>query len=378
MITNNGKQIIAKYLLDQAPAFATHIAAGCGSRPLLPGEQSTIPSNKDALDFEVFRVPIISKGFIKEGGQEKIVFKAEMPTEQRYLVSEVGFYPAISNSVAGKYDSKLLITFTPLESWSYVLDGSASAVILSETPLDDDNQESNISTPLTAQFVYSDATIFNNTLRKNRQEPPRFLNRSLLISGSSSFIDENFLILEGSGYLENPGINFDLSRNTTTDKIKLAFSLASKEFNNDSNPDSVRIVIQFINNISNINIQSPKAVLNIELNEEDFEYENGPENNVNRYVVVEKQISELIKDDNFSFANINYIRIYVSAIKDNLATDDYYICLDGLRLDNTSSRNPLYSLIGYNKIVSENSYPILKQENTNNYIEYRFGLGVES
>jgi len=374
MITNNGRQIIAKYLLDQAPAFATHIAAGCGPKPLEPGEPAVVPPTTSTLDFEVFRVPIISKGFIREGGQEKIVFKAEMPTEQRFLISEVGFYPAIANSVAGKYDSKLLITFTPLESWSYVSNGTASAVILGDTPLDDDNDESNISTPIEAQFIYSDATIFNNTLRKNRQEPPRFLNRALLISGSSTYIDEDFEIIENASYLENSAINFDLSRNSTRDKIKLAFSLISTDFNNNSNPDNVRIVIQFINNISNINQESPKAILNIGLSSEDFDINDG----VNRYVVVEKQLSDLTKDDNFSFANINYIKIFVSVLDSDTPTEDYYICLDGMRFDNVSSPNPLYSLIGYNKITTENAYPILKQENTNNYIEYRFGLGVES
>jgi hypothetical protein len=374
MITNNGRQIIAKYLLDQAPAFATHIAAGCGPKPLELGEPAVVPPTTSTLDFEVFRVPIISKGFIREGGQEKIVFKAEMPTEQRFLISEVGFYPAIANSVAGKYDSKLLITFTPLESWSYVSNGTASAVILGDTPLDDDNDESNISTPIEAQFIYSDATIFNNTLRKNRQEPPRFLNRALLISGSSTYIDEDFEIIENASYLENSAINFDLSRNSTRDKIKLAFSLISTDFNNNSNPDNVRIVIQFINNISNINQESPKAILNIGLSSEDFDINDG----VNRYVVVEKQLSDLNKDDNFSFANINYIKIFVSVLDSDTPTEDYYICLDGIRFDNVSSPNPLYSLIGYNKITTENAYPILKQENTNNYIEYRFGLGVES
>jgi hypothetical protein len=374
MITNNGRQIIAKYLLDQAPAFATHIAAGCGPKPLQPGEVGVVPPTTSTLDFEVFKVPIISKGFIREGGQEKIVFKAEMPTEQRFLISEVGFYPAIANSVAGKYDSKLLITFTPLESWSYVSNGTASAVILGDTPLDDDNDESNISTPTEAQFIYSDARIFNNTLRKNRQEPPRFLNRALLISGSSTYIDEDFEIIENASYLENSAINFDLSRNSTRDKIKLAFSLISTDFNNNSNPDNVRIVIQFINNISNINQGSPKAILNIGLSSEDFDINDG----VNRYAVVEKQLSDLNKDDNFSFANINYIKIFVSVLDSDTPTEDYYICLDGIRFDNVSSPNPLYSLIGYNKITTENAYPILKQENTNNYIEYRFGLGVES
>lgn len=373
MITNDGKQIIAKYLLGQAPAFATHIAAGCGPRPLSTGESEVLSQDRDALDFEVFRVPIISKGFIKEDGQEKIVLKAEMPTTSRYLISEVGFFPAASNLIAGKYDSKLLVTFSPSESWSYVSSGTASALVLPSDPLDNNNDESNIDTAASAQYIYSDATIFNNTFRKNRQESPRFLSRSVLITGDSTYLDENFTTSASSNYLENSNLSFDLGRNSTTDKIKLALSLISKTYNDDNNPTKVRVSIHFINNVSNIEEQSPKAILNIELDETDFEYGEG----VNRYKVVEKSISELVKDENFSFANINYLKIFVSVLEGSTPSSDYFVCLDGIRLDNVSTNNPLYSLIGYNKIVSENAYPILKQENTNNYIEYRFGIGVD-
>ena len=34
MITNVGKSIITKYLLGQSPAYASHIAIGCGTKPL--------------------------------------------------------------------------------------------------------------------------------------------------------------------------------------------------------------------------------------------------------------------------------------------------------------------------------------------------------
>ena len=34
MITNTGKSIIGKYLLGQAPAYASYIAIGCGAQPL--------------------------------------------------------------------------------------------------------------------------------------------------------------------------------------------------------------------------------------------------------------------------------------------------------------------------------------------------------
>jgi hypothetical protein len=49
-----------------------------------------------------------------------------------------------------------------------------------------------------------------------------------------------------------------------------------------------------------------------------------------------------------------------------------------MRIENISTLNPLYSLVGYNLISTQNALPILKSENTNNYVEYRFGIGVDS
>ena len=81
MITNNGKQIIAKFLLGQAPDFATHIAGGCGRVPFYPNQTITVAETnsqkiRKSLEFETFRVPIIARGIIKEDGQDKIVLKS--------------------------------------------------------------------------------------------------------------------------------------------------------------------------------------------------------------------------------------------------------------------------------------------------------------
>ena len=373
MITNNGKEIIAKYLLGQAPSFASYIAAGCGARPLATGNTTSISPTKKSLDFEVFRVPISSKGFIKEDGVEKIVFKAEMPTNQRFQISEVGLFPSQSNAVAGKYDSKLLVTFTPSENWSYVLNGSASAVPYLNEALDQDNVLSNISVSQSVAFINSDATVFNNSDRKNRQEPPRYLNRSLMVSGSTSMISESFVIGPNSYSLENSNLSFDLSQNLPTDQIKLALSLVSKTAANNTNPTNVRIVLQFVNNISNTNVESPKALLRIDLPSSSF-VSGG---STNRYITVTKNLSDFIKDDTFSFANINLVKINVSVLSSGSPTNNYFVILDGIRLDNISTPNPLYSMIGYNIITTEDGLPILKSENTNNYVEYRFGIGVD-
>ena len=62
----------------------------------------------------------------------------------------------------------------------------------------------------------------------------------------------------------------------------------------------------------------------------------------------------------------------------NITTPDseYFFALDGIRLDNVTATNPLYSLVGYDVIKTDDGNPVLKEENTNNFIEYRFGIGV--
>jgi hypothetical protein len=461
MITNDGKQLIGKFLLGQAPSFSTHIAAGCGPTALLPDQQlseeeiNAIKEKKN-LDFEVFRVPISAKGFIKEDGVEKIVFKAEMPTEQQYQITEVAFFPAAENSVAGAFDSKALATFVPTESWVAYSNQSASTINFISDSTSLSNNDGDILPGDLAFFVSSNSEVFNEQDRKERQETPRFYNRALAVSGSAAYIDENFEIIGEKISLENSALSFNFSQNLPPDEIKIAFSLLSTEKINNVSPDKVRIIFDFINNIPGLELSSPKARARIELSSEDFEIEEGESNpaSINRYKIITRKLSQFALDDTFSWANINLIRIYASVIEDvyvpivsreivdSVATvglaDEYYmfdnqrfnienvssdfngdnfiftsasatsasvsypvsasasplsnasagslvykgrtnnykILFDGLRLDNVSSQNPLYSMVGYDIIRNGNAYPILKAENTNNYIEYRFGIGV--
>jgi hypothetical protein len=368
MITNQGRQIVAKYILGQAPSFASYIAAGCGPEPLLNSASASISPTKQSLDFEMFRVPIISRGFIKEGNVEKLVFKAEMPTDQRYLITELGIFPSEGNSVAGQYDSKLMITFTPTEPWVYSDGVNASAVQYSNVPIDSLNNSASIdaSTP-DALFINSDMNIFANTDRASRYEAPRFLNRSLLIHGNSASINSSFAIANSAKFLENNNVLFNFGQNLPDDEIKIAFSVISKTYNNTTDPD-VRMVVQFINNLTGSNVEPPKATTNISVS--------GASMSGNRYQLVSKKLSEFNKDDNFSWANVNLIRIYVSTLISNAISSDYYIAMDGIRFDNLTSANPLYSLIGYNVVKNTDADPIVKLENTNNYAEYRFGISV--
>ena len=52
MITTNGKNIIAKYLLNQAPEFASHIAVGVGGRAYPTSSSATFSASVQSLEFE--------------------------------------------------------------------------------------------------------------------------------------------------------------------------------------------------------------------------------------------------------------------------------------------------------------------------------------
>ncbi len=76
MITENGKEIVAKYMLGTAPAYASYMAFGSGAKPLKSTDSHDFNaySDKETLDFEMFRVPISSKGYVLENGINKLVF----------------------------------------------------------------------------------------------------------------------------------------------------------------------------------------------------------------------------------------------------------------------------------------------------------------
>lgn len=459
MITNDGKQLIGKFLLSQAPEFATHIAAGIGPTALLPDQ--TLDTNsineikeKPSLDFEAFRVPISAKGFIKEDGIEKIVFKAEMPTEQRYQITEVAFFPAAQNSVAGSFDSKTLATFVPTETWVLYSPTSSSTITLVTNNVS--NNDGDLLVEDQAFFINSNESLFNEQDRRERQESPRFYNRTLVISGDLNYLDSGFTVSSDAFYIQNSTLSFNLNQNLPPDEIKFAISVMSTEKANNQQPEKVRIIFDFVNDNPVSGFSSPKARAEIELDAADFEIAedlaNGRPSGINRYKIITKKLSQFVLDDRFSWANINLMRIFACVIEEQTVsitnkeisngvailnvsddsnlftgmsvdisgmgdpfdgthtlisssasqitfntsasadlasasvisgsatfmgrTPNYKIIMDGLRIDNITSQNPLYTMVGYDIIRNDNAYPILKAENTNNYIEYRFGIGV--
>lgn len=395
MITNIGKRILAKYLIGQAPAYASYIAIGCGAKPLTPSSTFGDYSGKSTLDFEMFRVPIASRGFVNEDGISKIVFTAELPTEERYEISEVGIFSAGSNTAAGAYDSKTLFSFSQDEGWEEHLLTGTREIYQVYTPLSGDGANNNIlgsydvtdngvSDPIDLQVIHTNANnrIFTDTERIKRYEKSRFLNNIVLLRGNhadlgTTVIDNKtrLVVNSGSKHIHQTGAVVDFSKNAPTDELRLAFSVINREATSNAVPDTVRILVEFASSDSSNteNVQTAKFEVNLSngtgAGQHDF--------STNRYVVVKKQLQDLFKTNPFSWNAVNIVKIYACVIENGSPSEDFYIALDAMRLENVSSDNALYGLTGYSVIKNNNAETIIKSQNTSNYIEFRFAMDVQ-
>jgi hypothetical protein len=383
MITNKGKSIIGKYMLGQAPAYASYLAIGCGPQPLQTEDVADDFATKTNLDFEMFRVPISSRGFINENGTDKIVLTAELPTEERYEITEVGLYSAGSNPSAGANDSKTVFSFAQGETWIHHAASAATAIPTISAPLDDPEDDNVIATDGVFQ-TNADNSIFYKTNRLERYERARFLNNTILIQGDDSDLTldgggsggvDNIVIEAGSNHIHLTAPNVDFSKNSPTDELRFAFSLVNKDGDSVTVPDTIRILIDF----AGTDVADPDVYARFEIDiENGFD---GYDFETNRYFVVKKQLQELYTTQNFTWEAVTVVKIYACVIDTGvsggpLPSSDYYIALDALRLENIATTNPLYGLTGYSVIKNDTSATIIKSPNTSNYIEFRFSIGV--
>lgn len=390
MITNVGKNILAKYLVGQTTSYASHIAIGCGTKPVASdyvfnnSELSAI-KDKESLEFEMIRMPIISRGFVDEDGLSKVVLTAELPTQERYEITEVGIFSAASNPIAGAFDSKIVYSFSDTDNWRYSIDGGSPANIVSEYgPLDGENNDGVINQTAKVFSTNADNRIFTNEYRVDRNERCRFLNNIIAMRGDTSTLSYNaqgsMVGTTGSDYIVLDPTSIDFTKNSPLDELRLAFSVINKlpgtSLTPATVPDNVKILLEF-SHTTNATTQYAKFAINID----DIGYENGTSEDTNdfennRYIVVSKTFQELEKSLGFSWAEVTTAKIYSTITKDNLPSNSFYVCLDALRLENNTATNSLYGLTGYSVIKNVQARPIIKSANTTNYIEFRFALDV--
>ena len=382
MITNIGKNLLAKYLVGQTQSYASHIAVGCGPTPVASDGAFQDYSLKKSLDFEMFRVPIISRGFVNENGIDKVVLTAELPTEERYEITEVGIFSAASNPVAGSFDSRNIFSFTDTDSWLYQPIGSSAIDIpVRYEPLDGDSENGIINQTVNVFQTNADNRIFTQSDRIARHERCRFLNNIIAIVGNDSTLTTNSSgkidVGSGSKYIRLNQPTVDLTKNSPLDELRLAFSVVNKVANSNTVPDNVKILLEF----SHTGLNSTQEYARFEVNIDDESYSSGTADQTedfttNRYIVAAKALQDLNKTDNFDWREVSVVKIYACVTEAGSPSDLFYVCLDGLRLENITSTNSLYGLTGYSVIKNVGSRPIIKSANTTNYIEFRFALDV--
>lgn len=528
MLTNTGKNILAKYLIGQAPAYASYIAFGCGPSAINAATGSFGDySNYRSLDFEMFRSPIVSRGYVTETEQasiesavgngttivytaanifnagdvidivgvseagfnlnnaiiteatpteftvlgatvgsvntpgglatrtlSSIVLTAQLPTDERYEITEIGVYSAGSNPSAGPADSRGLYSFDERESWEYhtVVESSTLTKYvqdlsrLGDGTLPTGATQGSINVPDLVFAANADNPLFDNAVRINRGERLRFLNNIILLRGDMSSLEGNDENIEPSAndgaHIHLNGITLDLDKNSGQDEIRLALSVINKD-GDTSNPSDVKLIIDFVSadDIYGVNQQYARMRLHLKSVQDDF--------NNNRYFVESYRIEDLEKSQEFSWKNVSGVKIFASIpaedrevasveITDGVATltfaldhdfgiggritvsdvgynlnglqtitditantvsfatteadlastnlspagnvsgysSKYYVGLDAIRLENTTTTNPLYGLVGYTVAKTTDGNPIVKETNTSSLLEFRFAMDV--
>jgi hypothetical protein len=84
----------------------------------------------------------------------------------------------------------------------------------------------------------------------------------------------------------------------------------------------------------------------------------------------------------FSWASVTIVHIYASAYEtsesaiDTTSSPNFYIALDGIRIENAQTNNPIYGMVGYSVLKTKNAETVVKKNNSNTYVEFRFALDV--
>lgn len=461
MITSKGNQIISKYMLGQAPEYAAYIAVGVGSDPLEIDETDNSPITKKSMDFEAFRVPVLSRGLVndninldintwsvtdnivtietasphgtkigeeiqvafeetaesaKQGtfvvlettsnlisyeqsisaspwysnasasdtatvsyNRERIVFKAQLPSDQRYEMTEIALYPAANNSLALNYDSRTVAGFLTTEGWTYhdvspSLVESDNTIPFITTSIADLSGnvgsatfiDPTSSSPAFALFVNSNNELFSFFERRQRYESTRFYNRCLIIPGNmTTFLNDNMELVGKQKYIFTNSIKLNLSQNSPDDYIKFAISVISGDIDPVSPPQKIRLRFEFLDSLS-----GQKAITTELLDSGDL--------SAGRYKIISKQKKDFDLGNEFSWGRIDGITIYAQTLNGSGTYDGSYLAFDGIRIDNENTENPLYGMVAYSKLKNnfDSGQPILKSENSQGYIEYRLGVNI--
>jgi hypothetical protein len=173
--------------------------------------------------------------------------------------------------------------------------------------------------------------------------------------------------LSTKNYIKKTGLNIDLSKNSLSDKIKIAFSLVNKDASSPyAKPGSLKIILEF----TDTNTKTARCLIDL------VHGAGGIDFDANRYFVVEKTLEDFVKEEAFSWEFVSSAKLYSCIVTSSAVVTTHYIAFDAIRFDNLSTLNSLYGLVGYTVVQNANAEPIEKSPNTNNYVEFRMSLDI--
>ncbi len=304
----------------------------------------------------------------------------EIIQEERYEISEIGIYSAGSNPSAGAYDSKTIFAFSQTENWQYHTASAVGGISTFLGALDAPLNDNVISVANSVFQTNADNSTFFKSPRVERYERARFLNNVILIKGNEADLDiesdsgptqDTFTIGAGSNYIKLSGTTVDFTKNSPTDELRLAFSIVNKDgtYAVGTQPERARVLVSF-ENTSGTEFARLEAEVADDSSGGQYDFA------TQRYFVVTKQLQQLYRTSGFDWNAASVVKVYACVLDGVNPSENYYVALDALRLENIATVNPLYGLTGYSVIQTSDASTVIKNPNTSNYIEFRFSVDV--
>jgi hypothetical protein len=296
---------------------------------------------------------------------KQLSLTAEVLDINQYDITELGLYSLGSNQYNTTSNSRILLKFTQDENWQYsTYDSLTTNFSYSDVSLVSPMVETFASNPF---FVDANDSYWTDASVALRQEKPRMLGDALVLPGDLSNWSSGTSFDAASEFIEmsNPGIN--LSKNSSSDIISLAFSIANAEAAPTAVPTGYYIMLEFTygNGTDYARLLFTDADAG------------GVSLPANRYVVLSKTIGDIVTTSGFNWGNVTSLKVYSSIeVSGGTPTNDYAIVLDGLRFENVSTDNPLYALTAYTIVNNDTATKITKKANSKDLINFRLDLAI--
>tara|TARA_B110000503_G_C7038548_1_gene367202 strand:- start:181 stop:1002 length:822 start_codon:yes stop_codon:yes gene_type:complete len=272
----------------------------------------------------------------------------------------------------------MIYTFSESENWEYHDESASRGLTTYLEPLYLEEEQNVIAVGDVALRVNSNNALFSSSdIRLDNYERPRFLDRTLLIRGNTSRIESiggrlsvvaNTEDSYNSAHIHLAGSTPNLNQNPPGDELRLAFSVVNKLDAQTEEIDNVKIIVEF----ASTDAITPDNYARMEISK------SVPDSQ--RYVVATSRLEDLAKSPGFTWSNVNVVKVYVSVYETSeygpLLSDNFYVSLDGLRFENITSTSPLYGLTGYSVVRNDDATTVIKESNSSNIVEFRFGLDV--